>query len=328
MMSSFLPLTEIENKALEQQDTLKALEWVRQSLAEDTRSGAKKLILKFEKRAASKEKESKKLEVLWHYEKEALLKGFKAVAGVDEAGRGPLAGPVVAAAVILPPNGALKGVDDSKKLTAVKRDELFSFIQKTAVSFGVGQSSVQEIDEINIYRASQLAMQRAIEALGVKPDFLLTDAMPLPALSSIPQKPLIHGDSLSSSIAAASILAKVSRDRMMEEMHAKYPQYGFDGHKGYGTEIHVAALKEHGACPEHRLTFGPVMEALAQKSLGGPFRFWSDKLKSAKNPVELNQAGLQIKRAALGMLSEDEVELLRELFRERRTSYTNAPSES
>jgi ribonuclease HII len=324
MMSSFLPLTEIESKALEHQNARKALEWVRELLSEDTRSGAKNLIRKFEKKAAREEKECQKLETLWHYESQAMLKGFKAVAGVDEAGRGPLAGPVVAAAVILPPNGSLKGVDDSKKLTAIKRDELFLFIQQNVVCFGVGQASVQEIDEINIYRASQLAMQRAVEALGIKPDFLLTDAMPLPALSSIPQKPLIHGDALSSSIAAASILAKVSRDRMMEEMHAKYPQYGFDGHKGYGTEIHIAALKEHGACPEHRLTFGPVMEALAQKSSGGPFRFWSDKLKSAKNQAELNQAGLQVKRAALGMLSEDEVELLRELYRERRAAYAEA----
>src|ERR1700677_4110817 len=325
MMANLLPLTEIEAKALEYQDALKALEWVRQSLAEDTRSGAKKLIIKFEKKLAREEKESKKLETLWHYEKEASLRGFKAVAGVDEAGRGPLAGPVVAAAGILPPDGALKGVDDSKKLTAIKRDELFLLIQKTAVSFGVGQASVQEIDEINIYRASQLAMQRAIEALKVKPDFLLTDAMPLPSLSAISQKPLIHVDALSSSIAAASILAKVSRDRMMEEMHGKYPQYGFDGHKGYGTEMHVAALKEHGVCPEHRLTFGPVMEALAHKTSGGPFRFWSDKLKTAKNQGELNQAGLQVKRAALGMLTEDEVELLRELFREKRASYMDAP---
>jgi ribonuclease HII len=325
-VSNPLPLSEIEDKALAQQNTLKALEWVRQSLAEDTRSGAKKLILKFEKRAAQEEKQQLKLEALWRYEKEASLKGFKAVAGVDEAGRGPLAGPVVAAAVILPPDGALKGVDDSKKLTAIRRDELFALIQKTAVSFGVGQASVQEIDEINIYRASQLAMKRAIEALHVIPDFLLTDAMPLPALSQIPQKPLIHGDALSSSIAAASILAKVSRDRMMEEMHTKYPQYGFDGHKGYGTEIHVKALQDYGVCPEHRLTFGPVMEALAQKSSGGPFHFWSEKLKSAQNLNELNQAGLQVKRAALGMLSEDEVELLRELFRDKRASW-NAQDE-
>jgi ribonuclease HII len=320
-MANQLPLNEIETKALEQGDALKALEWVRQSLAADTRSGAKNLILKFEKRVAREEKEQKKLEALWNYESEAARRGYKAVAGVDEAGRGPLAGPVVAGAVILPAGGALKGVDDSKKLTPAKRDELFSFIRQTAVSYGVGQASVQEIDELNIYRASQLAMQRAIEALSVKPDFLLTDAMPLPALSHIPQKPLIHGDALSSSIAAASILAKVTRDRQMEEMHLKYPQYGFDGHKGYGTEIHVKALQDHGVCPEHRLTFGPVMEALAQKNSGGPFRFWSDKLKTAGNLTELQQAGLQVKRAALGMLTEDEVELLRELFREKRETF-------
>jgi hypothetical protein len=168
-----------------------------------------------------------------------------------------------------------------------------------------------------------LAMQRAVEALSVTPDFLLTDAMPLPVLSQIAQKPLVHGDSLSSSIAAASILAKVTTDRLMEEMHEKYPQYGFDGHKGYGTEIHIAALREHGVCPEHRLTFGPVMEALAQKFDRGPFHFWSEKLKSAQNQAELHQAGLQVKRAALGMLNEDEVELLRELFREKRASYSD-----
>jgi len=320
-----LPLSEIEAKALEQGSTLKALEWARQSLAQDTRTGAQKLILKFEKRAAQEEKQQQKLEALWRYESEAALKGFKAVAGVDEAGRGPLAGPVVAAAVILP--AALKGVDDSKKLTPEKRDELFELVRKNAISFGVGQASVQEIDTINIYRASQLAMQRAIEALNVKADFLLTDAMPLPALSKIPQKHLIHGDALSSSIAAASILAKVTRDRMMEKMHIQYPHYGFDGHKGYGTEVHVRALQEHGACPEHRLTFAPVMEVLAQKSPGGPFRFWSEKLKSAKSLNELNQAGQQVKRAALGMLSEDEVELLRELFRDKRASYNDASTE-
>jgi ribonuclease HII len=321
-VSNSLPLSQIEKQALEQADTLKALEWVRQSLAEDTRSGAKKLTQKFEKKAALEEKERKKLEALWHYEGEAALKGFKAVAGVDEAGRGPLAGPVVAGAVILPPGGAIKGVDDSKKLTPAKRDELFSVIQQTAVSWGVGQASVQEIDELNIYRASQLAMQRAIEALSVAPDFLLTDAMPLPAFSKIPQKPLVHGDGLSSSIAAASILAKVTRDRMMGQMHVKYPQYGFDGHKGYGTEVHVKALQEHGVCPEHRLTFGPVMEALAQKTSGGPFHFWKEKLQSSQNQKELHQAGLQVKRAALGMLNEDEVELLRELFREKKETFT------
>jgi ribonuclease HII len=323
-MPSLPSLTEIENKALAQPDTQQALTWLRQTLSQDLRPGAPKLIDKFEKRAAREEKGKQKLEFLWRYEKEAALKGHKAIAGVDEAGRGPLAGPVVAAAVILPTEGALKGVDDSKKLTPAKRDELFDLVRRTAVSYGVGQASVHEIDELNIYRAAQLAMKRAIEALNPIPDFLLTDAMPLPALSQIPQKPLIHGDSLSSSIAAASIMAKVTRDRMMEEMHVKYPVYGFDAHKGYGTEVHIAALKEHGACPEHRLTFAPVMEVMAQKASGGPFEFWKNKLENSKNMSELNQAGLQVKRAAMEALNGEEVEKLREVFRLKRSLWEKA----
>jgi ribonuclease HII len=225
---------------------------------------------------------------------------------------------VVAAAVILPSGDALTGVNDSKKLTPQKRDELFQRIQTTAVSFGIGQASVQEIDNLNIYRAAQLAMERAVTSLNVRPDFLLTDAMPLPKLSHIQQKPLIHGDALSSSIAAASILAKVTRDRLMERLHQKYPAYGFDGHKGYGTEVHIKALEEHGACPEHRLTFAPVMETLARKSSSGPFQYWKEKLGEAKDISELNQTGLRIKRAALGQLTEKEVDGLRELFKEKR----------
>ncbi len=309
------PLAEIESKALQINDVQEALTWVRKALSQDTRPGAQKLIEKFEKKATRADKENEKLETLWRYEKEAFLKGHKAVAGVDEAGRGPLAGPVVAAAVILPPTGALKGVDDSKKLTPAKRDELFELVRSTAVSYGVGQASVQEIDELNIYKATQLAMKRAIEALKPSPDFLLTDAMPLPSLSHISQKPLIHGDALSSSIAAASILAKVTRDRLMEELHQKYPVYGFDGHKGYGTEIHIQAIKEHGPCPEHRRTFAPVMEVLAQSSNGGPFEFWKVKLETAKSMSELNQAGLQIKRAGLEALTQNEVGKLRDVFR-------------
>ncbi len=322
-MQSLSPLLEIENQALKEDSIIKSLQLLRESLKNDPRAGAQKLLLKFEKRALQEEKEKQRLENLWLYEKEAALKGFKAVAGVDEAGRGPLAGPVVAAAVILSPESAIQGVDDSKKLTAAKREELFSLIQRSAVAFGIGQASVQEIDEINIYKASQLAMERAIQALPVKPDFLLTDAMPLPRLSAIPQKPLIHGDALSASIAAASILAKVTRDKWMDELHQKYPAYGFESHRGYGTEIHLKALAEQGICPEHRLTFGPVMETLAKKSSGGPLHYWGEKLRSAKNLSELNQAGLQIKRAALDQLNEKEVEGLRELFREKRDSWEN-----
>jgi ribonuclease HII len=150
--------------------------------------------------------------------------------------------------------------------------------------------------------------------------------MPLPKFSSIPQKPLVHGDSLSLSIAAASIIAKVTRDRGIRELHEKYPQYGFGGHKGYGTEEHLLALKTHGPCPEHRMTFGPVLSVSAQKSQGGVFQFWSAKLKRARNSKELHQLGLQIKRSALPDLSQRELELLRELFKSVRAPWEKKKS--
>lgn len=315
------PLQEFEAQAQKEDSTPKALEFLRNSLKDDPRGAAKRLIVKFEKKVTSEEKEKKRLDSLLIYEREGRSLGFKSIAGVDEAGRGPLAGPVVAAAVIFPPDSFLNGVDDSKKLTEAKREELFSKIQEKAVSVGVGQASVDEIDRLNIYRATQLAMERAIEALTLKPDYLLTDAMPLPKLSTIPQKPIIHGDALSASIAAASIIAKVTRDRHMRTLHEKYPHYGFENHKGYGTEEHLAALKEHGICPEHRLTFAPVMETLSQKAAGGPFGFWSEKLQLAKSFPELQKIGLQIKRAALPHLSEEELARLRELFRGRRAQF-------
>ena len=325
-MSSQPPLPEIEAQALKEKSPAQSLELVRDLLKEDTRAGARRLVEKFEKRAAREEKENQRLEKLWVYEKEGRSKGFQQIAGVDEAGRGPLAGPVVAAAVILKPGVSLPGVDDSKKLTAAKRDELFAVITQSAVSFGVGQASVAEIDQINIYRAAQLAMERAIGLLSPPPDYLLTDAMPLPKLSAIPQKPLIHGDALSASIAAASILAKVTRDRMMGELHRKFPAYGFENHKGYGTEEHLKALKEQGPCPEHRLTFGPVMETLARNASGGPFGYWKEKLTGAKNARDLQQVGLQIKRAAVEHLSETQLESLRELFRGKKAQWEKKKS--
>ncbi len=234
-----------------------------------------------------------------------------------------MAGPVVAAAVVLPPDCFLPGLDDSKKLSASKREELFGLIHEKSVEVGVGQSSVVEIDQFNIYRAARLAMERAIEALASPPDYLLTDAMPMPKFASTAQKPLIHGDSKSASIAAASIIAKVTRDRLMEELHQKYPQFGFLSHKGYGTEEHLGALKTYGICPEHRLTFGPVSEILAQNALGGPFGYWKGKLNLAQNLFELKQTGHQIKRRALAQLSEMELEDLRELFRDKREKWKN-----
>lgn len=322
-MPSLPPLPDIEAEALKEKTPAQSLGYLRLHLKDDHRTGAQKLLQRFEKAVQKDEKEKKRTESLWKHEREAQEKGFRSVAGVDEAGRGPLAGPVVAGAVILPPEGLPSGINDSKKLTPSKRDELFDKIREKALAVGVGQASVAEIDQLNIYRAAQLAMERAIGALGMKPDYLLTDAMPLPALKAIPQKPLVHGDALSLSIAAASIIAKVTRDRLMVELHRRYPAYGFEGHKGYGTEEHMNALENHGPCPEHRLSFAPVMETLAKKSPGGPLGYWKNRLEKSKNLGELQQAGVQIKRVALGHLTEPDLKVLRDLFRDKRNQWPN-----
>lgn len=192
---------------------------------------------------------------LWNFEHEAMEKGYSLICGVDEAGRGPLAGPVCAAAVILPTDLDIPGLNDSKKLTEKKRDELYDIITAQAVAYGIAMVSEEEIDEINILQATFLAMKRAVESLAVKPDFVLIDGNREPDLGDLPLKTIVKGDSRSANIAAASILAKVTRDRYMTELDAIYPQYGFAVHKGYGTKKHYAALEAFDACPAHRKTF-------------------------------------------------------------------------
>ena len=191
---------------------------------------------------------------LWVYEREAFDAGIKLVCGVDEAGRGPLAGPVCAAAVILPPGLEIPGLNDSKKLTDKKRRELYDVITAQAVSYGIAFASEQEIDEINILQATYEAMREAISKLSVKPDVLLNDAVKIPQVD-IRQVPIIKGDAKSVSIAAASIVAKVTRDRLMEEYDKVLPGYGFASNKGYGSAEHIAALKEIGPSPIHRQSF-------------------------------------------------------------------------
>ena len=188
------------------------------------------------------------------YEKEAISKGYKAVCGVDEAGRGPLAGPVCAAAVILPENTIIEGVNDSKKLSEKKREALFDVIKEQALSYSIAFASVEEIEDINILNATMLAMKRAVEGLDVKADYAMIDGNRLPDLS-IDSEVIIKGDAKSMSIACASILAKVSRDRLLYEYAEEYPEYLFDKHKGYGTKAHVEAIKKYGPCPYHRLSF-------------------------------------------------------------------------
>jgi len=187
-------------------------------------------------------------------------RGFSLVAGIDEAGRGPLAGPVIAAAVILPPDFALDGLDDSKKLTAKKRESFHAILTTRAeIHWAVGAASVEEIDTLNILRATHLAMARAVEALPSKPDHALVDGLPVRGLP-VDHTALVSGDALSVTIAAASIIAKVTRDRLMVELDAQYPQYGFARHKGYGVREHLAALRHHGPCPVHRRSFQPVAQ--------------------------------------------------------------------
>ena len=201
--------------------------------------------------------EQERIEKLKEFEKAAYKNGYKLLAGIDEAGRGPLAGPVTAAAVILPPDFYLAGIDDSKKLNARTRLELSAHIKEKALTWAVCFISPVYLDRVNIYNAAREAMQTAVLSLAIKPDFLLIDAMKLPGLS-IDYQSIIKGDSLSISIACASILAKVERDQCMENFDSIYPHYGFARHKGYATREHLEKISCHGACPIHRTSFEPI----------------------------------------------------------------------
>ena len=191
---------------------------------------------------------------MWEIEQSCFDEGVKLICGVDEAGRGPLAGPVCAAAVILPANIEIPGLNDSKKLSDKRRRELYPIIMEQAIAYGIGLADHREIDEINILQATFLAMDRAIQSLKIKPELALIDGNRAKDFG-VPVKTIIHGDSLSASIAAASVLAKVTRDDIMLKMAEEYPQYGFEIHKGYGTKAHYEALQNHGPCPIHRMTF-------------------------------------------------------------------------
>lgn len=202
-----------------------------------------------------KEEEKLRLEELSKYEKEYYSKGYNCICGIDEAGRGPLAGPVVAGAVILPKDCLIEGVNDSKKISEKKREKLYDDITKNALAWAVGVVDNNVIDEINILNATRKAMKMAIEGLKIKPDYILIDAEKKVDTDGIPYLPIIKGDALSISIAAASIIAKVTRDRMMREYDEIFPMYGFGKHKGYGTKAHIEAIGKYGICMIHRKTF-------------------------------------------------------------------------
>lgn len=226
---------------------------------QDERISVRKLVDKHQKKLIKKQQLYEAFQQSLFYEQQAKLQGYQFIVGVDEVGRGPLAGPVVAAAVILADDCYIEGLTDSKKLTAKKRQQLFEIIQQQAVAIGVGIVDHQIIDEINILEATKLAMYQAIEQVkqSIDIDYLLIDALTLPNIT-LPQLPLIKGDVKSASIAAASIIAKQTRDELMCQYAKQYPQYGFEQHAGYGTKQHLASIQQYGICDIHRLTFEPI----------------------------------------------------------------------
>lgn len=229
-----------------------------QQIVTDERKGVQKLVNKWEREQEQKKLQYEKYMEMSVFEEKYYNEGYQLIAGIDEVGRGPLAGPVVAAAVILPRTCYLPGIDDSKKLSEQKRESLFDAIRQNAISIGVGIIRNDVIDEINIYAATKKAMLTSILQLDPKPDFLLIDAVKLD--TPYPSNPIIKGDSLSVSIAAASIVAKVTRDQILKEYDEKYPQYGFAHNAGYGTKEHLDAIKRFGITPIHRKSFAPVKD--------------------------------------------------------------------
>ncbi|UOY93657.1 ribonuclease HII [Ectobacillus sp. JY-23] len=229
-------------------------------LLQDERKGVQRLIAKWRKQKEQTEREQAVFREMSQYEQTLRAAGVQYIAGVDEVGRGPLAGPVVAAAVILPPDFYLPGINDSKKLSEVKREEFSRYIEEHALAIAVGIIDADVIDTVNIYQATKLAMQKAINELAIQPEHLLIDAMELPL--ELPQTSIIKGDAKSISIAAASIIAKVARDNMMKELGEQHPAYGFQRHMGYGTKEHLEAIVAHGILPVHRKSFAPIKDQL------------------------------------------------------------------
>jgi len=248
---------------LKQKRRLSEAEW--QALVRDPRKGVQKLAQAYQRRRKKEELEQSRLAAMWKWEKMCWESGYQAVVGVDEAGRGPLAGPVVAAAVILPPDFDVTGINDSKKLTANERLELKKRIEQQAIRVGIGWIDAEYIDQYNILQATYQAMRMAVRQCQPMADIALVDALEIPDLM-IPQKKIIKGDQRSHSIAAASIIAKTARDAWMEEAAKKYPEYGFEKHKGYCTAEHLAKIKQWGPSPIHRRTFAPLRDWFPSRS--------------------------------------------------------------
>jgi ribonuclease HII len=282
-------------------------------LDEDPRKSVKSIISRYRNQQGKAAILAKKTAVLYEPLASALSNGFNLVGGIDEAGRGPLAGPVVAACAIIPIEPRIN-VDDSKKLTEAKRDSLYKTITEQAISFGIGIVSAHEIDSLNIYRSTQKAMFLAFENCSPeKPDFCFIDAMKVKEIN-VPQKSLIKGDAICAPISAASIIAKVTRDRIMKEAALLYPQYGFESHKGYGSAAHMEALAKYGPCPIHRTSFSPVSDYVL------PTKAWFETMLRRCSSIDaLKNVGINI--------SKSSVDLTRSEILELRETYTECFSE-
>lgn len=257
----------LKTKEIEQllQQTAEAeLPALLEQLARDERRSVQNLAQRQQRRLEKIQQERERIAAMWQYEQQAKANGYQWIAGTDEVGRGPLAGPVVAAAVILPEDANLPEIKDSKKLTEKQREHLNVLIQQQAIAWNVAEVSETVIDEINILEASRLAMQQAVAGLSQPADFVLVDGLPNPQIK-LPSEAIVKGDNKSISIAAAAIIAKVYRDHLMDKYDKQYPGYEFAANKGYPTEAHLRAVEEQGPCPIHRMTFRPLCEGTKQK---------------------------------------------------------------
>ncbi len=306
-----LSIDEIRQRYLESAEPVSARILTR--LQRDPRQGVRRLYATLKKRFERERDERLRLEAMLHFEHLLWKSGMRDIAGVDEAGVGPLAGPVVAAAVMFPPDTTIAGVDDSKRLDAATRELLAAEIRAKASGVGVGTASVDEIDRLNIYHAALLAMRRAVDALPRRPQHLLVDARTVPGVE-MPQNPFNKGDGINFTIAAASIIAKTERDRMMEALDREYPKYGFASHKGYGTSEHREALMRFGPSAVHRMSFPVIHELRGEYSV--LFYALKQQLETARTRVALDELEAALRKQA-AELAEREGKKLRLLVARR-----------
>lgn len=304
-------IDEIRQRYLESAEPVSARILTR--LQRDPRQGVRRLYATLKKRFERERDERLRLEAMLHFEHLLWKSGMRDIAGVDEAGVGPLAGPVVAAAVMFPPDTTIAGVDDSKRLDAATRELLAAEIRAKASGVGVGTASVDEIDRLNIYHAALLAMRRAVDALPRRPQHLLVDARTVPGVE-MPQNPFNKGDGINFTIAAASIIAKTERDRMMEALDREYPKYGFASHKGYGTSEHREALMRFGPSAVHRMSFPVIHELRGEYSV--LFYALKQQLETARTRVALDELEAALRKQA-AELAEREGKKLRLLVARR-----------